>query len=130
MLRNSPRRRQVNVRLSEQEKSRLEAVAQRRGLRSAADLLRQAALAELTEPRSYTVLIHPADADETGYWAEVPALPGCVTQGETIDEVLVNVQDAIRVYLAMCIRHGQPVPVEKPTRRKTIRGIVSVEAPV
>lgn len=38
-------------------------------------------------------IIHPAE--EGGYWAEVPALPGCVTEGETMEEVLDNLQDAI-----------------------------------
>ena len=32
----------------------------------------------------YTVLIHDTEEDETGYWAEVPELPGCCTQGETL----------------------------------------------
>lgn len=42
-------------------------------------------------------LIH---ADETGgYWAEVPALPGCVTQGETMDEVRENLREAIEAWL-------------------------------
>jgi predicted RNase H-like HicB family nuclease len=38
------------------------------------------------------VLIHPAE--EGGYWAEVPALPGCVSEGETLDEVLANIREA------------------------------------
>jgi predicted RNase H-like HicB family nuclease len=38
------------------------------------------------------VLVHPAE--EGGYWAEVPALPGCVSEGETFDEVLANIRDA------------------------------------
>ena len=43
------------------------------------------------------VLIH--NADEGGYWAEVPALPGCVSQGETIDDVRTNVREAIEGWL-------------------------------
>lgn len=39
------------------------------------------------------VVIH--DAEEGGYWAEVPALPGCFTQGETLEELKLNVQEAI-----------------------------------
>lgn len=39
------------------------------------------------------VLIHKAE--EGGYWAEVPALPGCVSQGETVDDVRANVREAI-----------------------------------
>lgn len=38
-------------------------------------------------------IIHPAE--EGGYWAEVPALPGCITEGDTIDEVMANLKDAI-----------------------------------
>ena len=43
------------------------------------------------------VLIHKAE--EGGYWAEVPALPGCVSQGETVDDVRTNVPEAIEGWL-------------------------------
>ena len=39
------------------------------------------------------------EAEEGGYWAEVPALPGCVTQGETWEEVMENLQEAIQGWL-------------------------------
>jgi predicted RNase H-like HicB family nuclease len=42
-------------------------------------------------------VIHPAE--EGGYWAEVPALPGCITEGDTIHEVMVNLKDAIEGWL-------------------------------
>jgi predicted RNase H-like HicB family nuclease len=35
------------------------------------------------------------DAEEGGFWAEVPAIPGCVSQGETMDELLVNLREAV-----------------------------------
>lgn len=38
-------------------------------------------------------IIHPAE--EGGYWAEVPALPGCITEGDTIEEVMANLKDAM-----------------------------------
>ena len=38
-------------------------------------------------------------ADEGGYWAEVPALPGCITEGDTWEELTNNVQDAIQGWL-------------------------------
>jgi predicted RNase H-like HicB family nuclease len=38
-------------------------------------------------------------AEEGGYWAEVPALPGCITEGETMDEVIANLKDAIEGWL-------------------------------
>lgn len=39
------------------------------------------------------VVIH--QAEEGGYWAEVPAIPGCMTQGETMQELLQNLYDAV-----------------------------------
>ena len=39
------------------------------------------------------VVVH--EAEEGGFWAEAPALPGCATQGETMDELLRNVHEAI-----------------------------------
>ena len=44
------------------------------------------------------VVVHAAE--EGGFWAEVPALPGCVSQGETMDELLANVREAIQAWLA------------------------------
>ena len=38
-------------------------------------------------------------AEEGGYWAEVPALPGCITEGDTLEEVTVNLKDAIKGWL-------------------------------
>ena len=42
---------------------------------------------------TYTVVIHKAE--EGGYWAEVPAVSGCLSQGETIDEVMENIREAL-----------------------------------
>lgn len=42
-------------------------------------------------------IIH--SAEEGGYWAEVPALPGCITEGDTMEEVLANLKDAIEGWL-------------------------------
>ncbi len=41
----------------------------------------------------FKAILHPAE--EGGYWAEVPVLPGCATQGETIEEVRQNLKEAI-----------------------------------
>ena len=43
------------------------------------------------------VIIHKAE--EGGYWAEVPALPGCVSEGDTVDETKANIREAIEGYL-------------------------------
>ena len=45
------------------------------------------------------VVIH--EAEEGGYWAEAPAIPGCATQGETIEEVLKNIHEAIEGCLSV-----------------------------
>lgn len=45
------------------------------------------------------VVIH--EADEGGYWAEVPALPGCATQGESFEELLQNLYEAIEAWLSV-----------------------------
>jgi predicted RNase H-like HicB family nuclease len=39
-------------------------------------------------------------AEEGGYWAEVPAIPGCVTQGETFEELLGNIYEAVEACLS------------------------------
>ncbi len=39
------------------------------------------------------VVVH--EAQEGGYWAEVPAIPGCATQGETMEELMASVHEAI-----------------------------------
>ena len=45
----------------------------------------------------YTVVVH--QADEGGFWVEVPALPGCYSQGESVESALENVMEAISLYL-------------------------------
>jgi len=57
---------------------------------------------------TYRVII---EQDEDGVFvAQVPALPGCVSQGQTRDLALANVTDAIRGYLTSLARHGEPIP--------------------
>jgi predicted RNase H-like HicB family nuclease len=57
------------------------------------------------------VVIH--EAEEGGYWAEVPALPGCVSQGETMDELVLNVREAIEAWLGA----EEPEPADTPARK-------------
>ena len=45
------------------------------------------------------VVVH--EAEEGGFWAEVPAIPGCATQGETMDELMRNLHEAIEGCLAV-----------------------------
>lgn len=51
------------------------------------------------------------ERDEDGVFvAEVPSLPGCVTQGATREEAVNNAQEAIAVYLESLKAHGEPIP--------------------
>jgi predicted RNase H-like HicB family nuclease len=54
------------------------------------------------------IIIH--DAEEGGYWAEVPSLPGYVSEGETLEEVVANIKEAMELYIEGLIEDGQPVP--------------------
>lgn len=45
------------------------------------------------------VIIH--EAEEGGFWAEVPSIPGCATQGETMEELLCTIQEAVEGCLSV-----------------------------
>jgi predicted RNase H-like HicB family nuclease len=45
------------------------------------------------------VVVH--EAEEGGYWAEVPAIPGCATQGDTLEELMKNVREAVEGCLSV-----------------------------
>jgi predicted RNase H-like HicB family nuclease len=45
------------------------------------------------------VVVH--EAEEGGYWAEVPAIPGCATQGETFEDLLTNLYEAVEGCLSV-----------------------------
>ncbi|OFW03620.1 MAG: hypothetical protein A3G20_01670 [Acidobacteria bacterium RIFCSPLOWO2_12_FULL_59_11] len=49
------------------------------------------------------VVIH--EAEEGGYWAEVPAIPGCVTQADTEEELLKNLHEAVQGCLSVDLKH-------------------------
>jgi len=60
--------------------------------------------------QEYLIIVHP---DETGgFWTEVPALPGCGSQGESVDEAVEMTRDAIAGFIASLKKHGEPVPEE------------------
>ncbi len=58
----------------------------------------------------YTVIIH--EAEEGGFWAEIPTLPGCFSQGNTFEETLKHVRQAVRSHLAGLRADHQPIPQE------------------
>lgn len=65
-----------------------------------------------TREYQYTIMLQP-DPEEGGYTVTVPALPGCVTQGETLEEAIAMAKDAIRLHVESLIADGEPVPVER-----------------
>ena len=58
----------------------------------------------------YTIILEK-EADG-GYVASVPVLPGCVSQGDTREEALTNIREAIDLYIEDCRMAGDPVPEE------------------
>jgi predicted RNase H-like HicB family nuclease len=56
-------------------------------------------------------IIHPAE--EGGYWAEVPALPGCITEGDSMEEVTANLRDAIEGWLEVANSRNAIEPTDR-----------------
>jgi predicted RNase H-like HicB family nuclease len=65
---------------------------------------------------TYTVHIEPAE--EGGFIAYFPALPGCHTQGETFDEVIAMAKDALVGYLEVLQELGKPIPREQASTKQ------------
>ena len=57
------------------------------------------------------VIVH--EAEEGGYWAEVPAIPGCATQGETFEELLTNLYEAVEGCLSVDVDLSQSTPKDR-----------------
>jgi predicted RNase H-like HicB family nuclease len=63
-----------------------------------------------TATMRYTVILEREP--DGGFVASVPVLPGCVSQGDTREEALTNIKEAIDLYLEDCLAAGDPVPQE------------------
>ena len=55
----------------------------------------------------YTILVYKAE--EGGYWAEVPSIPGCVTQAESYDELIPNIYEAVEGCLSVDLKNIQNI---------------------
>ncbi len=53
------------------------------------------------------VIVH--EAEEGGFWAEVPSIPGCATQGETFEELLKNIYEAVEGCLSVDLKPSDPM---------------------
>lgn len=61
----------------------------------------------------YTVVLDP-DPDAGGYTVTVPALPGCITQGDTMEDAIANAREAIAAHVGGYAKEGEPIPTEAP----------------
>lgn len=62
---------------------------------------------------TYRVLLNKEP--EGGFTVSVPTLPGCITYGDTMEEAVANVKEAIELYLESLAAHGEPIPTEENT---------------
>lgn len=70
--------------------------------------------------QQYTIVLQ-RDDEEGGYTVTVPALPGIVTEGETLDEAVDMAKDAIALYLEDLVADGEPIPIDSiATRSVTV----------
>lgn len=72
----------------------------------------------MATPREYEVVL--TAEDDGGYSVSVPALPGCTSQGETRDEALAMIREAIEVYIESLVAHGDPIPGPIEIERVTV----------
>jgi antitoxin HicB len=71
---------------------------------------------------TYSVILIP-DTESGGYIVEVPTLPGCVTQGETVDEALKMAENAIGMWIRDMAADGETIPGERETPRLVTVGV-------
>jgi len=75
----------------------------------------------------YTLEItHDSDPDNPGWVARVVELPGCLTQADTFEELELMIQDAIRLWIAVAIEDGLPIPEPKPVEAYSGKFVVRV----
>lgn len=77
-----------------------------------------------TKEYTFTVLFEPAE--EGGYGVTCPALPGLVTEGDTLEVARDMARDAIRAYLESLQRNGRPIPHDKELRGQLVKETVHV----
>ena len=68
---------------------------------------------------TFHVIVHRAE--EGGFWSEVVELPGCMSQGETEDEVLANTRAAILGVIKSYLDDGEPLPLEPAATVRTVQ---------
>jgi len=76
---------------------------------------------------TYTIQIEPAE--EGGYNVYVPALPGCVTQGDSYEEAVAMAEECIEGFLEALVKAGQSIPIEAPSPT-AVKALVRVKSPI
>lgn len=71
-----------------------------------------------TKSHEFEVVLHPEA--EGGFSVSVPALPGCFTQGETREEALAMIREAIEGYIESLVGRGDPIPGPVEIERVTV----------
>lgn len=69
----------------------------------------------------YAVVLTPEP--EGGYTVTVPALPGCISDGDTIDHAKRNAREAIRCHLGSLLKHGEPIPTDETISTTVLVGL-------
>ena len=67
----------------------------------------------------YTVVIEPAE--EGGYFASCPALEGCVSQGQTYEETVENIKEAISAYIESLKKDNEPIPEDVDVKVQSVQ---------
>lgn len=78
-----------------------------------------------TQEYEFTVLFEPAE--EGGYVATCPSLPGLVTEGDTLEEARTMARDAIRAYLESLQKDGLPIPPDKRIPNEPVKEQITHE---
>ena len=68
----------------------------------------------------YKAILDPQE--EGGYTVTVPSLPGCISEGDTFEEAIANIKDAMALYIESLAAEGRPIPRES-------RLVVEIESP-
>lgn len=80
----------------------------------------------MSQTRAYTVHLEPDE--DGGYVVTVPALAGCVTQGETYEEAIAMAEECIRGFLEALVKAGQPIP-RQDDPHQPIEALIRVPMP-
>lgn len=66
---------------------------------------------------SFTYTVHLEPEEEGGFVVTVPALPGCITEGDTYEDALKMAEECIRGFLEALVKAGEPIPLEDDRHR-------------